>query len=121
VLYPLPGRFFSIGKDAEGGHAVLIAADRDHALLADPPLHSQNRFIRMRWQSQKMRCLLGKIIIHDSLGSCMPPRVGDGRAPLLELGIQILCACLPAGVSKRRSNCRGTGGRIIRRYSLRVE
>jgi hypothetical protein len=31
------------------------------------------------------------------------------------------CACLPAGVSKRRSNRRGTGGRISRRYSLSVE
>ncbi len=71
------------------GNTVLIAAYRDHALLADPPLHGQNRFIRVRGQSQKIRCLFGKMLIHDPLCGRMLPRVGDGRAPFLELGIQI--------------------------------
>ena len=33
------------------GYAVLIAAHRDHALLADTPLDGQNRFIWPEWQS----------------------------------------------------------------------
>ena len=72
------------------GPPTQLAAYRDHALLADPPLHGQNRSLRVRGQSQKITCLFGKMLINDPLCGRMFPRVGDGRAPPLELGIQIL-------------------------------
>ncbi|WP_423227380.1 hypothetical protein [Paracoccus fontiphilus] len=37
-----------------------------------------------------MRLLLGKMLIHDPARCGMHPRIGNGRAPFLKLGVQIV-------------------------------
>lgn len=72
------------------GHAVLVAPDGDHAFLADPPFHGQHRIVGLGRQGHKLRLFLGIMLIHDPLGGGMHAGIGDGWAPLLELGIQIV-------------------------------
>ena len=66
------------------GNAVLIAAYRNHAFLADAAFDRQHRVIGVRRQGQKMWLLLGKMLIHDPVCCGVHPRIGNGRAPLLE-------------------------------------
>lgn len=77
---------------APGGvrHAVLVAPDGDHALLANPALDRQGRVIGLGWQGNEMRLFFGKMFIHDPLRGGMDPRIGDGHAPILELGVQVV-------------------------------
>jgi len=59
------------------GNAVLIATDRDHALLADPPFHGQHRIVGMGWQGHKLGLFHGKMFVHDTLGGGMHPGIGN--------------------------------------------
>lgn len=72
------------------GDTVLIASNSDHPFLADPPFHGQHRIVGMGWQGNKLRLFFDKMLIHDPLGGSMHPGVGDGHAPLLELGVQVV-------------------------------
>jgi hypothetical protein len=71
-------------------HAVLVAPDRDHSFLADPPLHRQHCVVGVQRQGQQMRPPLGKMVIHDPLCGGMHAGIGDGHAPVLELDVQII-------------------------------
>ena len=55
---PAPGRI---------RNAVLIAADGDHAFVADPALDGQDRVIGPAWQSHEMRLLLHKMLVDNPL------------------------------------------------------
>ncbi|MEC9196274.1 MAG: hypothetical protein VX974_01590 [Pseudomonadota bacterium] len=55
---PAPGRI---------RHAVLVAANSDHAFLADPALHGQDSSVGTSWKGDEVRSLLGKVLVHDPL------------------------------------------------------
>ncbi len=74
---------------ATGGvrNAVLVAADGDHAFLADPALDRQDCVVGPGWQGHEVWPLLGKVLVHDPLRGGVNPGIGDGHAPFLELGV----------------------------------
>ncbi|CAM4175052.1 hypothetical protein PAYE108092_21000 [Paracoccus yeei] len=72
------------------GNAVLVAAHGDHAFLADPPLDGQNRLIGTGRQGQQLGAFFLKMRVHDLLGRGMQTGIGDGQAPFIELGVQIV-------------------------------
>ena len=58
--------WFWTSSDALAGrirHAVIIAGDRDHALVADPAFDGQHRAVRDRRQRLQARLFLGKGLI----------------------------------------------------------
>ena len=77
---------------APGGvrDAVLIAANGNHALMADPPLDGQHRVVGPSWQGYEVRLLIRKVLVDNLLRGCMDPGVGYGNSPLLKLGIEVV-------------------------------
>ena len=75
---------------AERGHAVVIARNRDHALVADTALHCQNSIV---WDCRKRiqaGLLFDKGLIYNTQGRGVGARIGNARAPQIELRIQIV-------------------------------
>ena len=50
------------------GNAVEIAADRDHALVADPPLDGEHRAVRDGGMGDEGGLLLGEVLLDDAAG-----------------------------------------------------
>ena len=72
------------------GHAVVVAADADHALMGDAPLEPENRAERHQRQGLELRLLLGEGLGDDPAGGGVDPRVGDRVEPVAELGVQVV-------------------------------
>ena len=72
------------------GHAVEIAADRDHAVAGDAPLEAQHRLERAGRQRQQMRAFLGKVFGDDAPCGRMHAGVGDIVLPLPELRVEVV-------------------------------
>ena len=71
-------------------NAVVVSVDRDHALVADPPLHGQHRIVGDCRQSRQAWSFLGKGFVHNAPCRRMDPRICDAGPPAVELGIQIV-------------------------------
>ena len=77
----LPGRV---------GDAVEIAVDRDHTLVAHASLYGQDSAVGDRRQRRQARPFLGEGLVDGAPRGGMDPWVGDGGAPAVELGVQIV-------------------------------
>ena len=55
------------------GNAVLVAAHRNHAFLADAAFDRQNRIVGMGRQGLQVWFFLGKMLIHDPARCGMNP------------------------------------------------
>jgi len=55
--------------------AVEIAADRDHSLVADPPLDGEHRAVRDGRMGDEGGLLLGEVLLDDAAGGGMDPGV----------------------------------------------
>lgn len=86
-------------------NAVLIATHRHHAFLADAAFDRQHSVVGTA-------TMLNSQTLRTRPGSEVNSTWNSTKST---------CACWPAKVSKRRSNCRGTAGRMRRRYSVSVE
>ena len=77
--------------DAAGaiGNAVIVAADRDHAVVADPALQLQNRIEAPCWERLQLRLLGGKGFDNDPLRRAVNTDVSDGIEPVDQLDIEI--------------------------------
>ena len=82
------------------GHAVEIAADRDHAVAGDAPLEPQDALERARQQRLQCRALLGEMLGDDTLGGGVDTGVGDLVEPLAELIVEILKVAKAAAEEK---------------------
>src|SRR5690349_4678156 len=72
------------------GHAVEIAADRDHAVAADAPLQPQHGLKRPSREWLELGTFFGKMLGHDSPCRGMDAHVGDLVEPLTELPVEVL-------------------------------
>ena len=72
------------------GHAVVVAADADHALVGDAPLEPENGAERHQRQRLELRLLLGEGLVDDPPGGRVHPRVGDRVEPVAQLGVQVV-------------------------------
>lgn len=72
------------------GNAVIIASDRDHAFVADPPLDGQHGIVAHRRQNQQMRLFLGKMFADDPARGRMMAGVGNLAQSCVKLGIEII-------------------------------
>ena len=72
------------------GHAVVVAADADHALVGDPPLEPENRAERHQGQGLELGLLLGEGGGDDPPRGGVDPRVGDRVEPVAQLGVQVV-------------------------------
>ena len=72
------------------GHAVVVAADADHALMGDAPFEPENRAERHQWQRLQLRLLLGESLSDDPPGGGVGAWVGDRIEPMAELGVQVV-------------------------------
>ena len=79
------------------GHAVEVAADAHHALVADAPLEPEHGAVRRERQRLEGRPLLGERLRDDPLGRGVDPRVGDGVEPVPQLGVEVLEVAERAG------------------------
>ncbi|SAY47034.1 hypothetical protein KRIGEM_03245 [Komagataeibacter rhaeticus] len=87
-------------------HTVIIAGHRHHPLAADPPLDAQNSIVAQGRQWMQMGLLLCKMLLHDPPGGGMCPRVGDIRAPDVELGVEVIEIMEAAAKEEVLNNCR---------------
>ena len=71
------------------GDGVEIAADRDHALVGDPPLEAEDGVERPGRQRLESRLLLGEVLDDNAPGGAVQAAVGDLVEPLGELGVQV--------------------------------
>jgi hypothetical protein len=72
------------------GNAVIIAANRDQAVVTDPALELEDRVEGEDRQRLEL-CLLGSKCFKDNpLGGAMQPNIGDRSQPVSELGVDIL-------------------------------
>jgi len=71
-------------------HAVVIARNRDHALVADTALHCQNSIIRDCRKRLKAGLFFGKRLIDNAQSGRMGARIGNACPPEIELRIQIV-------------------------------
>ncbi len=112
----------NLDDPAPGGirHAVLVAADRDHALLPDPAPDGRDCVARPGRQGREVRPFLGKARVNDALRGGVDPGVGDGRAPILEPGIQAIGIAEAARPGKKSCrtwrNGRSTLPLVLARY-----
>lgn len=70
--------------------AVEIAVDRDHPLVADPPLDGRDGAVGDRRQHRQARPFFGESLFNDAPGRGVDPRVGDRLAPAVKLSFQVL-------------------------------
>ena len=72
------------------GDAVEIAADRDHALMADPPLDGEHGAVGNGGMGDQRRFLFGEVRVHNPVGGGVDAWIGDLDAPLVELVVEIV-------------------------------
>jgi len=72
------------------GHAVVVAADGDEAVVAHPPLEFQDGVEAMVGQGLQFGLLGGEGFGDDALGRAVDASVGDGVEPLDQLGVEIV-------------------------------
>lgn len=72
------------------GHRVEVAANRDHAFLADPALNCQHRAVGIGRQRLQGREFLGESLVNHALRCGVDARVCNPGAPGFELGVQIV-------------------------------
>ena len=72
------------------GNAIVIAADRDKAVMADPAFQLQERIEGRRGQTLKIEPLGRKSLGDDALCRGVQPDVGHRVEPILQLGVQIV-------------------------------
>ena len=72
------------------GHAVEVAADRDHAFVTDAALDSEHRAIGHGGMQDQGGFLLGEVFSDDALRGGVDTLVGDPGPPLLELGVEVV-------------------------------
>ena len=72
------------------GHAVEIAADRDHAVAGDAPLEPQHGLERPGRQRLEAGALLGEMLGDDAPGGGVDAHIGDLVEPLAELHVEIV-------------------------------
>jgi len=72
------------------GNAVVVAADRDEPIVADPALELQEGIERRRRQWLKFALLGGERGRDDLLRRAVHAHVGDGRQPIVELDIEVV-------------------------------
>jgi hypothetical protein len=72
------------------GHAVIVAADRDKAVVADPPFELEHGVEAMLGQRLQLGLLGRECLGDDALGGAVDADVGNGIEPVDELGIEIV-------------------------------
>ncbi|WP_206078447.1 hypothetical protein [Poseidonocella sp. HB161398] len=98
------------------GYRAEIAADRNHALFADPPLDRQDRVIGQGGQRPEAGQLLGEGLVDHPPGGGVGTGIGDPGAPFGELRVDVNeVAEGPGEEFKRMAN--GPGDRLQRRTS----
>ena len=71
-------------------YRVLVALHAYHAVARQAPLHTQHRGVRMHGHRLERFSLLGERFVDPPPGRAMHALVGHRRAPVPELGIQIV-------------------------------
>lgn len=72
------------------GHAVIVAANRDEAVVANAAFELQHGVEAMLRQRLQLGLLRIERSGNDALGRAMDPDVGDGVKPVDQLGVQIV-------------------------------
>ena len=72
------------------GNAVVVAADGDEAVVANPALELQDGIEAMLGERLQLGLLGGERLRHDALGGPMDPDVRDLAEPVGELGVEVL-------------------------------
>ena len=72
------------------GHAVEVAADRDHAVAGDAALEAQHGLERPGRERLQARPLLGEVLGDDAVRGGVGADVGDLVEPLAELLVEIV-------------------------------
>jgi hypothetical protein len=70
-------------------HAVVVAADRDHAIAAHAPLDGELGAVGERRQRLQCWPFLGKGLGNDAPGGAVHAHIGHRRQPLGELRVQV--------------------------------
>src|SRR6202021_787179 len=78
------------------GHAVIVAADRDEAIVADAPLQLEHRIEAMPGHRLQFGLLCREGLGDDPLGSAVDAHVGDGIEPVDELSVEVVEAAKAA-------------------------
>lgn len=79
------------------GNAVVVAANRDEAVMADAALELEEGVERDCGQRLELGLLGREGLRHDALGSAMQPDVGNGVEPLGQLSVQVIEVAEGAG------------------------
>ena len=72
------------------GHAVVVAADRDEAVVADAPFEFEHGVEAVFGQGLQLGLLGGKSLGDDTLGGAVDADVGNGVEPVDQLKVQIV-------------------------------
>ena len=72
------------------GDGIEVAAERDHAVLGDPPLQLEDGSEGDRRRRQERRLLRGEGLGHHAPGGAMDAEVGDLVQPVPELAVQVV-------------------------------
>ena len=79
------------------GNAVVVAADRDEPVMADPALELEQGIEGQGRQGLQLRLLGGKGLRDDPLGRAVQTDIGDRVEPVAELGVEIVEIAEAAG------------------------
>jgi len=71
-------------------HAVIIAADRDEAIVADAPFQLEHGIETMLGQCLQLGLLGRESLGDDTLGGTVDADIGDGTEPVDELSVEVL-------------------------------
>ena len=72
------------------GHAVIVAADRDEAIVADAPFQLEHGVEAMLRQPLQFGLLGRESLGDDPLGGAVDADVGDSIEPIDELSVEVL-------------------------------
>jgi len=71
------------------GHAVIVTADRDEAVVADAPFQLEHGLEAMLRQRLQLGLLGRKSLADDPLGGAVNADVGNGIEPVDELDVEV--------------------------------
>ena len=71
-------------------HAVIVAADRDEAIVADAPFQLEHSVEAMLGQRLQFGLLGRECLGDDPLGGAVDADIGDGTEPVDELSVEVL-------------------------------
>ena len=72
------------------GHAVIVAADRDKAIVADAPFQLEHGIETMLGQCLQLGLLGHESLGDDTLGGTVDADIGDGTEPVDELSVEVI-------------------------------